>query len=83
MAGEMTLRVAYYAVLRERAGTGEETVRSRAATPLELYAEVSRLHDLGIEPSSLRVAVNERIVGWDAPLADGDTVVFLPPFAGG
>ena len=83
MAGQITLRVAYYAVLRERAGVREETVQSGAASPLELYREISSRHGFAIDPSSLRVAVNDQIVAWDAPLADGDTVVFLPPFAGG
>lgn len=62
-------------------GRSEEVVSTEAATPSDLYAE------LGLEQahprSSLRVAVNDRITSWDAPLGDGDRVVFLSPSSGG
>jgi molybdopterin converting factor small subunit len=29
------------------------------------------------------VAINDEMSGWDAPLADGDQVLFFPPVAGG
>jgi len=29
------------------------------------------------------VAINEAFADWSQPLAEGDTVVFLPPVAGG
>jgi molybdopterin converting factor small subunit len=31
----------------------------------------------------LKVAVNDEFRDWDAVLADGDRVVFIPPVAGG
>ena len=31
----------------------------------------------------LKVAINTQFGEWDAPLREGDTVVFLPPVAGG
>ena len=30
-----------------------------------------------------KVAINEEFGDWDAALADGDSVVFIPPVAGG
>lgn len=32
---------------------------------------------------NLRVAVNEKIVGRDTQVVDGDEIAFLPPFSGG
>ncbi len=32
---------------------------------------------------SVRCAVNEAMVGRDAPIADGDEIAFLPPVSGG
>jgi molybdopterin converting factor small subunit len=31
----------------------------------------------------VRAAVDENFVAWDTPLRDGQTVVFIPPVAGG
>ena len=38
---------------------------------------------LQLAPENLRVAVNDEFGDWRQPLAEGDTVVFLPPVAGG
>jgi sulfur-carrier protein len=78
-----TVHLCYYASLREAAGVAEESLVSAAPTAAALYDEVTRLHGLREGRASLRVAVNDRIVPWDTRIADGDTVVFLPPFAGG
>ena len=34
-------------------------------------------------PESLRVAVNAEFGDWSQPIASGDSVVFIPPVAGG
>ena len=77
------LRVRYFAVLREQAGRSSEEIETRAATPRELYEELRHRHGLSLAPEFLRVAVNDEFSDWRAPLADGDSVVFLPPVAGG
>lgn len=80
---ERELTVQYFALLREQAGTREETVTSRAATPRELYAELAGRHPFSLGPQHLKVAVNAAFSDWSRPLAAGDTVVFIPPVAGG
>ncbi len=77
------LRVRYFALLREQAGRSSEDIETRASTPRELYEELRHRHGLTLAPEFLRVAVNDEFGDWRAPLADGDTVVFLPPVAGG
>ena len=77
------LTVQYYALLREQAGRREEALVSGAATPGELYAELSQRHPFTLAPQVLRVAINAEFREWSAPLADGDEVVFIPPVAGG
>ncbi|HEY3730566.1 MAG TPA: NTP transferase domain-containing protein [Steroidobacteraceae bacterium] len=77
------LSVRYFALLREQAGRSSEVVHTQAATPRELYDELRRRHGLSLAPEFLRVAVNDEFGDWRAPLADGDSVVFLPPVAGG
>jgi molybdopterin-guanine dinucleotide biosynthesis protein A len=77
------LRVRYFALLREQAGRSSEELDTPAGTPQELYEELSRRHGLKVGAQFLRVAINDEFADWRAPLADGDTVVFLPPVAGG
>lgn len=77
------LRVRYFAVLREQAGRSTEELETQAATPGELYEELRRKRGLSVAPEFLRVAVNDEFGDWRSLLADGDTVVFLPPVAGG
>ena len=77
------IHVRFFAVLREQAGTSAIEVKTAAATPAELYAELQANHRLTFRPELLRVAVNERYVAMDSPLKMGDQVVFIPPVAGG
>lgn len=77
-----TIRVEYFAALREHVGRSAEELQTAAATVAELYAELDRRH--GFPPvGPLKVAVNDEFGDWQAPLADGDAVVFIPPVAGG
>ena len=85
-AGASTVRrvhVRYFAVLREQAGRSAEELETQATTPRELYEELRRRRGLTLAPEFLRVAVNDEFGDWRSPLANGDTVVFLPPVAGG
>lgn len=77
------LTVRYFAMFREHAGLGEETVSSDAATAADLFAELQGRHGSSEPLGHCKVAINDELVGWDAPLADGDTVLLFPPVAGG
>jgi molybdopterin-guanine dinucleotide biosynthesis protein A len=79
----ITLRVQYYAVLREQAGRSEETLDTTATTPADLYAELRTRHPFELAPNQLKVAINADFSEWHARLSHGDTVVFIPPVAGG
>jgi molybdenum cofactor guanylyltransferase len=77
------VRVQYYALLREQAGRGQETLSTTASTPRELYDELRRRYPFSLAPELLRVAVNAEFSDWERRLANGDAVVFIPPVAGG
>ncbi len=79
----VSLRVQYFAVLREQAGRSEEVLDSAARNPAELYAELQQRHRFALSPAQLKVAINSEFSDWQAPLKRGDTVVFIPPVAGG
>lgn len=78
-----TIHIQYFAVLREQAQRGLETRQTAAATPAELYEEVRAQHGFTLPRSMLRVAVNDEFCDWSTALQPGDSVVFIPPVAGG
>jgi molybdopterin-guanine dinucleotide biosynthesis protein A len=82
-AAELEIRVQYFALLREQAGRSAETLATRARTPRELYAELSARYPFTLPAEMLRVAVNAEFGDWSQPLKAGDSVVFIPPVAGG
>ncbi|MEJ2138047.1 MAG: MoaD/ThiS family protein [Gammaproteobacteria bacterium] len=77
-----TVQVEYFAVLRERTGVPVETIETAAEKASDLYAELQQRHDFP-ELASLKVAINDEFADWDAALCNGDSVVFIPPVAGG
>lgn len=81
--GALRIRIQYYALFREQAGRSEETLETTARTPAELYAELQSRYPFQLAASQLKVAVNTDFRDWHAPLSAGDTVVFIPPVAGG
>jgi len=78
---EVTVR--WFAAYRELTGLESETLETAAATPAELFDELTARHSaLGGRQSSL-VAINDEMADWTAPLTAGDKVLFFPPVAGG
>jgi molybdopterin converting factor small subunit len=78
-----SVRIDYYAAFREQRGCSSETVETAAATPFDLYTELQQRHGFGWSAQSLQVAVNDEFCAWSAPLAAGDTIVFIAPVSGG
>jgi molybdopterin converting factor subunit 1 len=78
-----TLRVVYYALLREQAGRDSEELRSTARTPAALYAELAAKYGFQLHTHQLRAAVNGEFASFETALQGGDEVVFIPPVAGG
>lgn len=82
-ATDKRIKVQYYAILREQAGRSDESVLTGASTPRDLYNELKSRYPFSLAPEMLRVAVNAEFGEWSQRLADGDSVVFIPPVAGG
>ncbi|MDX9976077.1 MAG: MoaD/ThiS family protein [FCB group bacterium] len=78
-----TVQVQYYAVLREQRGAGSDELNTEADSLRALYDELRARYGFSLDADRLRVAVNSEFRDWAAPLNDGDTVVFIPPVAGG
>lgn len=79
--------VLYFAWLRERIGIPREQVETSAATVADLVAEL-RLREERYELAfsdltALRVAVDQKLADFDAPLKGVREVAFFPPMTGG
>ena len=83
----MTLDVLYFAWLRERIGLPKEQVETSAVTVADLVAELrareARYAAAFADTSALRVALDQELAGFDAPLAGVREVAFFPPMTGG
>ena len=77
------INVQYYALLREQTGRSTESLLTAAGTPRELYEELRKRYPFSLAPEMLRVAVNSEFGDWSQRLKAGDSVVFIPPVAGG
>ena len=78
-----TIRVSYFAVLREERGVSEESVRTGAATAADLLAELTATKPFSLPQARLRVAINDAFASWSAPIGEGDRIALIPPVAGG
>lgn len=87
MTAPIRIRVRYFAALREALGQGGEEVRTRAATPTALRAELAARGGAYAEVlapgRAVRMALDQVMARGDEPLADGAEVAFFPPVTGG
>jgi molybdopterin converting factor subunit 1 len=81
----MRVRVRLFASLREAAGVSDQELELPAgASPEDAWrALAARYPALAARRSALSAAVNRRYTAFDAPLAEGDELVFVPPVSGG
>jgi molybdopterin synthase catalytic subunit len=81
----MTIRILYFAVVRERLGTSEEELAVQpGSTVAQLLHELARRHPaLADLRATLRLAVNEEFARDDRVLEEGDVVALIPPVSGG
>lgn len=79
--------VLYFAWVRERIGIPKETIDTQAQTVTDLVAELKskeeRYEAAFADLSALRVAVDQKLTDFDAPLAGAREVAFFPPMTGG
>ena len=79
--------VLYFAWVRERIGLPKERVETAAATVADLVEELrsreERYAAAFADLSALRVAIDQELTEFDAPLAGAREVAFFPPMTGG
>jgi molybdopterin converting factor subunit 1 len=81
----MKVRVKFFAILRERAGTAEVVKEiADGSSVADLWRELQKDYGkLDVPGIRMLYAVNQNYVGVDQALKDHDEVVFIPPVSGG
>ena len=81
------MKVLYFAWVRERIGVASEEIETEAVTVADLVTELSgreaRYQMAFSDLSAIRVAVDQDLSDFDAPLAGVREVAFFPPMTGG
>ena len=79
--------VLYFAWVRERIGLPKERIETGAATVADLVEELkareARYEAAFADLSALRVALDQELGDFDAPLDGVREVAFFPPMTGG
>ena len=84
MSVAIAIRVRFFARLRELAGVETQDVKSSpSASVASVYAAMRAYHPALPPQDGVRAALNHEFVEWDAVVADGDEVAFIPPVSGG
>lgn len=81
------IEVLYFAWVRERIGLPRERLDTTAPTVMALVEELrlreDRYQAAFADLSSLRVALDQELASFDAPLEGVREVAFFPPMTGG
>lgn len=77
------ITVRYFAMFREHAGLGEETLSLDVSTAMDVFVQTRSRHGSSEPIGHCKVAVNDEMVDWSSAVNDGDTVLLFPPVAGG
>lgn len=81
------MEILYFAWVRERIGLPKERVQTSARTVAELIDELRAREDryaaAFADLSALRVALDQELSDFDAPLDGVREVAFFPPMTGG
>jgi molybdopterin synthase sulfur carrier subunit len=79
--------ILYFAWVRERIGLPRERLETNAATVADLIAELSAREDryaaAFADLSALRVAVDQELSDFNAPLTGVREIAIFPPMTGG
>jgi len=79
----MKIKIMYFAALREQAKKSDEILETSFTNPNDIYNYLKRKYNFSLEINELKVAVNDFYEDFDFELKEMDSLVFIPPVAGG
>ena len=80
----MTIKVKYFATIRELVGKSEELIELDASTPSELFSFLKEKYSFEFEESNLKVAINNEYANFAQTWVSDSILLFLfPPWQEG
>lgn len=77
------INLIYFAKVRQLTEKDQEILTTSALNAGEVYKELQKKYDFNFPENYLKVAINEEYATFETELKSGDTLVFIPPVAGG
>ena len=77
------IHIQYFAALREQRGLSSEDFQTNASNAQELFEELKLKFHFKIPSNLLKIAINNEFSNWSNSIKSGDSIVFIPPVAGG
>lgn len=81
--GSKTIHIQYFALMREERGLSKESYDTDANSAKELFDELKQKYNFSLGADRLRVSINDQFENWNYALRENDSIVFIPPVAGG
>ena len=81
--GSKTIHIQYFALMREERGLSKESYDTNASNAQELFEELKQKYNFSLGTERLRLSVNDQFENWNHALRENDSIVFIPPVAGG
>lgn len=81
--GSKTIHIQYFALMREERGLSKESYDTDANSAQELFDELKQKYHFSLNVDRLRVSINDQFENWNYALRPNDSIVFIPPVAGG
>ena len=79
----MQVNIIYFASLRDASQKSNERYTTESESIDSLFDELHEKYNFSLSKKDLRVALNEEYVDFSSKFNNGDTIVFIPPVAGG
>ncbi len=79
----MKLTIKYFASLREQAKKSEEVLDVDLNSPRDIYNFLCDKYGFSLAAEKLKVSINNEYSSMESALNENDTLVFIPPVAGG
>ncbi|CAN5727757.1 MoaD/ThiS family protein [soil metagenome] len=81
--GSKTIHIQYFALMREERGLSKESYDTDARNAQELFEELKQKYNFSLDAERLKVSINDQFENWSHTLRENDSIVFIPPVAGG
>ena len=79
----MSIKVKYFASLREKAQKNDEEIFTEYINPKDLYFALKEKYQFALSIEEIKVAINGEYKSFDTQIVPGDVITFIPPVAGG